>query len=335
VKCPHCGYFNLPGVEPCGQCGGSRTAAPASAGAAEQPHAIIDFYPPRARDRTLAMRVGERLRRPVRQTQALSVALAPVGGGMPPVRPWLLAWASVLPGLGQCLDGRWRIGAVLFAVLVALLAGVVAFIHQPASDVLLGLTLCLMWYSVWDAARHSFPPSVADEAARLLRLVRLGILSAGIVLASLAGGYTLLNRRFELWIIRTDQLAPVFLQGDQLMVRPVEHPLVRLRRGDVVVQGRDTLQPVIERVLGLPGDRIEGRGMALAVNGRLLPSERLPLGFSPPAVPFSVVVPRGCVGIRNPGPANGGAPLLWLAAEEIEGRLVCTLQPPERRRWMR
>jgi signal peptidase I len=220
-------------------------------------------------------------------------------------------------------------------MLITLLAGVAAFIHQPASDTLLGLALCLAWYSVWDAALHSFPPSVEDEAACLLRLARLGFLSAGIVLASLAGGYTLLNRRFELWIIRTDQLAPVFLRGDQLMVRPMEHPLLRLQRGDVVVQGRDTLQPVIERVIGLPGDRIEGRGMALAVNGRLLPAERLPLAALPPSVPFSAVVPRGCVGIRNPGAANDGVPLLWLAEEEIEGRLVCILQPPERRRWLR
>jgi hypothetical protein len=281
------------------------------------------------------MRVGERLRRPARQARALRLALEPVGDPIPSVRLGLLACVSILPGLGQCLDRRWREGAALFGLLVALLVGVAGFIHQPASNTLMGLSLFLASYSVWDVARHRFPPAGADDAARLLRLVRLGFLSSAIVMVWLTGVYSFLNHRFELWTLRTDQLRPAFLWGDQLMVRPLEHPLSQLRRGGVVVYGRDSLQqPVIERVIGLPGDRIEGRGTALAVNGRLLPPDRMPLRFSPPASPFFAVVPQGCVGIRNPSVVNGGVPLLWLAAEEIEGRLVCIYQPPERRRWM-
>ncbi len=215
-----------------------------------------------------------------------------------------------------------------------LIACIAVSIRHPVSQTFLLLAFGLVWYSVWDTARHSFPAGVNDHAARLLRLTRLGLLSAGIVWGALAGTYVMLNRRYEIARVNTNQIAPLFLQNDELILRRLDRPLSRLQRGDVVIHWRNAPQlTIVERVLGLPGDRIEFGRAGLRVNGSRLTAKGQPLSPTP-AVPFAVTVPAGCVGLWRPGGGSGDTSLLMLPESAIDGRVVAVFRPLERRRWL-
>jgi signal peptidase I len=268
----------------------------------------------------------------------------------------VIASASLLPGLGQWLQGRRRAAGALLGLALLLAVALIASIRNPLSGTVAALALLLIWYSVWDAARHAFPLGLADEGARFLRLVRLALLSAAMLFSTLAGGYLLLARRYELMVINTFRYTPVLLPGDELMVRRLEHPLARLRRGDVVIGspgGADPRSwvvhyggeaetmappagagPIIDRVIGLPGDRIDGAGTSLWVNGAPLPPERWPLAFTP-GPRFTAVVPPGCVAVWEPGAGAEAEPLFMLPASGINGQVVAVTGPVERRRWVR
>jgi len=256
-----------------------------------------------------------------------------------------------MPGWGQWLQGRRREAGRLFGLALLLAVGVTAAIRHPVSQIFPLLALTLAWYSVWDAARHGLPAGEGDDAARPLKLA---LLSAVVVFSTLTGGYALLDRQYELLRINSDRYAPNFQRADELMVRRFAPPLTRLRRGDVVIgspngadpqawemiwrgEGGETPPPAwsgpaIDRVIGLPGDRIDGSGALLRVNGVLLPPDQRPLAFTA-TPPFNAEVPPGHVAVWNSGnTVPGSTPLVMLPEAGINGQVVAISQPAERRR---
>src|SRR5438046_1308121 len=181
MKCPRCGYHNLPGAEGCGQCG-SQPAASAVAASNGAAVAAEEFYPPRARERRMADEVAERLRGPARRARALAAALPAVSTES----YWLPSLLGIIPGLVQWRDDRRRLAVILAASCVLALALGVLCIRWPASNALLALAGGILWYSAWDAARCRFPPA-ETERARPLRDFRLALLSASILFSLLAG----------------------------------------------------------------------------------------------------------------------------------------------------
>jgi hypothetical protein len=196
------------------------------------------------------------------------------------------------------------------------------------------LLLLVSGYSVWDASIHAFPRAAGPSPAHLLRSLRLALLSASVVLFAVAGGLALLNTRYQIWGVSVARLGP-FLAADQLLVQRLDDPLTRLRRGDVVITSAGTGVAGIERVIGLPGDRIECLRGVLSVNHRSLPADRLPLNWQLPAGPFTATVPTGSVAFFAPGGGYGASGLIMVGGPAISGRVVAIYQPPERRCWVR
>src|ERR1700733_8845605 len=68
------------------------------------------------------------------------------------------------------------------------------------------------------------------------------------------------------FVVPNDDMLPTFIKGQSLRVVPLS-PIEGLRRGDVVIfvppKGGD---PVIERVIGLPGDRVQLNAGKLLIN---------------------------------------------------------------------
>src|SRR4051812_28571842 len=126
MKCPRCGYHNLPGAAACGQCGGTRAGAAA-------PARVEDVYPPRARDRTLALEIRERLPRLTRP--AATYQDGSRSGAWGDVKQWLIVSAAVMPGWGQWLQGRRREAGRLFGLALLLAVGVTAAIRHPVSQI--------------------------------------------------------------------------------------------------------------------------------------------------------------------------------------------------------
>ena len=98
-------------------------------------------------------------------------------------------------------------------------------------------------------------------------------------------------------MIPTGSMEPTIKIGDRVIVQKLFFNPNELRRGDVIVFWApagvsSTGDPLIKRVIGLPGDRVEARGGIVYVNGEPLQEpyimEKPKVDFEPP-----VLVPPG------------------------------------------
>jgi signal peptidase I len=101
---------------------------------------------------------------------------------------------------------------------------------------------------------------------------------------------------FQAFYIPSESMVPTLQVGDRVLVNKLSYRLHDPRRGDVVVfrappaAAAGDVKDLVKRVVGLPGDRIEGRDGRVYVNGRrirepYLPSEVRSRDFGPVAVP--------------------------------------------------
>jgi hypothetical protein len=133
---------------------------------------------------------------------------------------WWAPAASIFPGAGQCLQRRWGRAATCFALALPCCWLTYIAITNPVSltappdlglpIIIAGMLLTVVmnllpicaaaaiWYSVWEAACHSFPATENSEVGRAMRARRLGFMSAAYVCIVLAIVY-LLIRGFDAW----------------------------------------------------------------------------------------------------------------------------------------
>jgi hypothetical protein len=335
MKCIHCGYFNLPQALTCGRCGmGLTKPLPHTGGCLQE-----SLYPPRARERTLGMQVEARL--------GLAIPRTPPSLSVRSMRPWLITTAALLPGAGHFLLGRVRTGVLLLTGAAALAAAILLTLHSPVSDLLAWLLLAIVCGSAWDAARHSFPDeTTGDNEARFLREMRLICIGLGTVAGTLTGAFWLATRWYPLYDITTDAQAPVLKSGDELLTRAVIGSSVALHRGMVVTVASGEY-PIIERIVGLAGDRVQVGGGALFVNGRRAEPDALPLSPASQwgARPYDVSVPPGEVCLWTTtllegddgmiaGLARAGS-FTTYNSREVTGQPIAVLEPPARRKLLR
>jgi hypothetical protein len=241
MKCPNCGYFNLPGASACGQCRRSLEEGSTPAAAAVP---IAEIYPPRASKRSAAAQIdahsptarrAKRLARADWERTKTDVAERRLSFqlGWQNFKASVLWWfdsdnlrqavqwnlppvLSIIPGFGQCLQRRFLMAGVLLALFVPLaigatliitrdwsvrINGLVAFaaplIALPYVLILNGVLLAfcaLVWFSVWDAALHSYPPAPrGDFLANRFRWLRLAFGSAIYAAFMLAAFFGFLN----------------------------------------------------------------------------------------------------------------------------------------------
>lgn len=333
MKCTQCGYFNLPNALACGRCG-MDLAHPVASNRSDLGESL---YPRRARDRTWRDHVQMRVR----------LASLPERAPMPPLgdtlRPWLLMTAAVLPGGGHFLLRDWPCGLGLLTAFAGTLALTMLFLHWWVSDLLLWTALFIVCCSVWDVTNRVFPPAADNPEAFYYRRLRLGCLSLGTVAGTLASLYWLAGQWYPIYHLTNDESAPTLRAGDDVTEQRLNWPLQSLRHGDVVVV-QENGYPIIERLLGLPGDHLVDAGGVLLVNGHLADRERQPLNAAGwrAAGAFDVIVPPGMVylWLPQPGVYDGEGqfqpPRAFFGsiyAGTVEGRLIAVVGPPSHRRW--
>lgn len=96
------------------------------------------------------------------------------------------------------------------------------------------------------------------------------VLGAAVVVAVILRTFV-----FQAFYIPSESMETTLFQGDRILVNKVSYRLHDINRGDVVVFRRPDDQPgdirdLIKRVIGLPGDTVEGRNSQILVNGQLL-----------------------------------------------------------------
>ena len=202
-----------------------------------------------------------------------------------------LALSFLLTGMGQVYNGKLRKGIFFFAASLVL-----PFLLFQLSVVGPDQTLIVLFALAFAADLGLFIWAALDawgDAKRLGKNYRLKIYNKLPVYVLLVVGLILFLfgrivdwRRLQFlavpYRVETEAMAPTLLPGDLILAderidRSSEN--LGLRRGELVVLKfpLNKKMHVVKRIIGLPGDEIELRGMELYVNGMKLTSPEPPL----------------------------------------------------------
>ena len=103
-----------------------------------------------------------------------------------------------------------------------------------------------------------------------------------LVAASLAVALIVRGFLIQAFYIPSESMVPTLVKNDRVLVNKLSYKLHDVHRGDVVVfdapPGAATAQvkDLIKRVVGLPGETIEGRNGSIFINGKPLDEPYLP-----------------------------------------------------------
>jgi len=318
MQCVNCGFQNMPGSETCGRCSTSLTIATA----------VMDVHPPRAgkmkkrlRQAIPVQKAFFRTRDALHGNEIVATARHAVDA-MPPLPIFL---RLIFPGWSHFyLKQKIRGHLFLWSFVMFLLPAILMFGTWWGSF-WLGMAFSVHSSAALDIVMQTF----ADAGTR----DRIG---RSVMVSLMLGVFVYLP---ILWLIHgvaqphmvVTPIAP-FQQGDVILVNQWAH----LKRGDVVMYalnyqrwpanafGHERLiqnytGDNVDRVLALPGDKVECRNGALLVNG--VPSPALPLngGKVPEKMKWVVppdhylIVPSGA-----PGMGSLNDPALWADAGSID-----------------
>ena len=105
------------------------------------------------------------------------------------------------------------------------------------------------------------------EMAGLAFLVLIGLCVTSLVLAHITGTIRFFNAP-------SGSMIPTFAIGDHFITSTIPYWGTKPQRGDIVTfVARSNNFTYVERILGLPGDKIQMRGGAVILNGRKIPHQ--------------------------------------------------------------
>ena len=118
-----------------------------------------------------------------------------------------------------------------------------------------------------------------------------------IIVAALVVAVVIKSFLFQAFFIPSESMEPTLRPGDRVLVNKVSYDMHSIHRGDIVVfkrppneAGDPTIKDLIKRVIGLPGDTIEGGPDGrVYINGKLLKESYLPANTVTQNLPRQVV----------------------------------------------
>ena len=248
---------------------------------------------PHPRDRTLAPGFRAWQARTMVQTSASSPESSPPesssdprGAGAvadAPLRGWIAAGLSLMPGLGHVYCRAFSRAAL--AVAFALGAYAIAA-GSFVTGSLLGLALAMPFrlVSLLLVAIDALILARATPQPRISRLRRVGEIAAGAVLLGLvsATASTLVPWP-QAFVVSVGSMAPAVLPGDHLYVDTTAYASTDPERGDIVafLYPDDPRITFLKRIVGLPGDRVRILGDRVFIDGTELPRTPAPLFVAP------------------------------------------------------
>lgn len=141
----------------------------------------------------------------------------------------------------------------------------------------------------------------------------------------------------QAFYIPSPSMVPTLKVHDRLLVDKVTFHVRDVRRGDIVVFKRPPalhdkeINDLIKRVIGLPGDTVEGRDGHVFVNGKQLPEPYLPKGLTTAAFD-PVVVPLDAYFVMGDNRPESYDSRFWGTVDKslIVGRAMFRIFPPTR-----
>jgi signal peptidase I len=139
-------------------------------------------------------------------------------------------------------------------------------------------------------------PAVRHDDDKPRSSLRTAVEWVVIVGAALLTALLIKTFLLQAFYIPSDSMVPTLVQRDRVLVNKLSYHFHDVHRGDIVVFERPPgevdprIKDLIKRVIGLPGETIEGRNGSLLINGRVLNEPYLPKGvqtsdFGPTIIP--------------------------------------------------
>jgi signal peptidase I len=190
--------------------------------------------------------------------------------------PLLAGALSILfPGAGQIYN-RQKNKALVWYAIFFLLPLIFIFCRCLYSFwglvLLIFLYIWLYLYNVGDAIHGALRPKKMELLPRHKILIIALIILIAADVAVIAGDRSRNTIGLRAFRVITDSMAPAIQNGDAFILDLNYYKKNRVRRGNIIAFQRAAYTgPLCKRVIGLPGDRIEGTGDAVFVNGGEIP----------------------------------------------------------------
>jgi signal peptidase I len=131
------------------------------------------------------------------------------------------------------------------------------------------------------------PPPEQPSRKRNRSSLRNVIEWVAIIAAALVVAIVIKTFLFQAFYIPSESMEPTLRPNDRVLVNKLSYKMHAIHRGDIVVFKRPpseasdpTIKDLIKRVVGLPGETIEGRDNQVYINGQPLKESYLPSGPS-------------------------------------------------------
>ncbi|MEO8377156.1 MAG: hypothetical protein ABI579_05745 [Candidatus Sumerlaeota bacterium] len=299
-KCPTCGFNNSDARERCLKCSTllSSQAVPDGSHIADRQGART---PPMVYARRAMYWMGRKL-----ATQ--------IPSGVPYRFPWIAAWLSLIPGMGQLYNYQKPKAFVFICVYVVLAFLVAKTFFVPASDVYCLLFVCWIFYALADG--FIIAAKINGDPFRFRHLVAVWFAFMFMIGASLFLGQLGGHGLFYLTTVRANTLRPGLQRGDKLFIwstlvyrrlpppgrviyyNPARYyqyaPSANINGDDWVVNE----QTSFEVVTATAGQMVEcDRQGILRVDGTPVTSNLLPTNPNGMPLGFKMTVPPDSVGV--------------------------------------
>jgi signal peptidase I len=157
------------------------------------------------------------------------------------------------------------------------------------------------------------------------------VIAAAIVIALVLRTFVI-----QTFYIPSDSMVPTLQQHDRVVVNKLSYHMHDVHRGDIVVfttpKGvNPQFKDLVKRVVGLPGEAVQGKGGHVFVNGKQLPETYLPKGtytsdFGPTEVPANSYWVMG----DNRGDSEDSRVFHAIPGKTIVGRVFVRIWPLNR-----
>lgn len=160
------------------------------------------------------------------------------------------------------------------------------------------------WTGADDDIFHDFDPFEQPRG-----LMRQTLEWGAVVIGALIAALVIKTFLFQAFYIPSESMLPTLEIGDRVLVNKVSYDFGDISRGDVIVFTRPPNAPpsevndFIKRVVGVPGDELQGIDGMVYVNGELISEPYIMLGDRTDNLPLTIV-PAGHVFVMGDNRSN-------------------------------
>lgn len=187
---------------------------------------------------------------------------------------WLAVFLSgFIPGLGHAYLKQWLFSILFFAVFIgfSIAAGLQNPIIALLGSVLQVALVLVAFYHVYVSA-----PVRRERSRRTVMLFIVGFISLSVGLSAILA---IVLRQFvaEARYIPSRAMQPTLQVNDRLIINKLTYRFHAPERGDIIVfsptealRSQNFHDPLIQRIVGLPGDKVQVKGGRVYVNDQPL-----------------------------------------------------------------